>query len=168
MDQHDLLIPDFQIWRCAWEINAHDDDHLPSIPHGHCIDKKRGYLKLNVFTGAVIDARTNDQAGTAKAKDISRLHKSKAFRKIVMTARQYHAEHFPYRPLPPLPAFAVKITNRYKRCKQRLKSSFTQHEPILIFSLKVSLRRNGERPSNRSRINRHSNRVVSRSKYSKF
>jgi hypothetical protein len=163
MPHHDRLVPDFQIWRCTWEINAYDDDHLPSIPHGHCIDKNYGYLKLDVFTGAVIDVRTNDHAGTAKVKDIARLHKSKVFRKLVMLARQYHAEQFPYRPLPPLPGFlAVKIINRYKRCQLRVRSTSRQQEQVLVFSLKVSLGRSGVESSKHYSISRRHDRVFAR------
>jgi hypothetical protein len=35
---HNLYRPNYQLNKMKWEFHLNDDDHFPSVPHGHNIE----------------------------------------------------------------------------------------------------------------------------------
>lgn len=80
--------PKYNLRRIMWEINPYDSDKNEnwSIPHGDDIYPTRHTLKLNVYTGEIIQIDTRTTHGWLSKKELRRLHSDKHFQRVVEQA----------------------------------------------------------------------------------
>lgn len=68
-----------------WTFNQYDKDPIPSVPHGHY-----GMLKLNVYTGEIVDANTGKVIKKLSDKDLFRLQHDPKFEDFVRKAVDFY------------------------------------------------------------------------------
>jgi len=77
-----------------WMFHQYDDDHFPSIPHGHL--NKQHSTKLDVYRGYTYDTLSNNKPlKREKKRFIIDLWNNPEFRTFAVRAIDYYLEHFP-------------------------------------------------------------------------
>lgn len=77
-----------------WIFHQYDDDHFPSIPHGH-LNKKHS-TKLDAYRGYTYDTLNhNKQLKRETKKFVIELWNNPEFRAFAIKAIDYYLEHFP-------------------------------------------------------------------------
>ena len=78
-----------------WMFHQYDNDHFPSIPHGHL--NKNKSIKLDAYRGYTCDTLNNNKLLQRETKRfIINLWNNPEFRTFAVRAIDYYLEHFPY------------------------------------------------------------------------
>ena len=86
-----------EINNTKWVIHKNDNDPFPSVPHMHSIEYP---LKLNIYTGEIININSKKIVCIANKKELKKLWKDKKFIEIVKHARKNYILNNPKSLLP--------------------------------------------------------------------
>ena len=94
-----LYRPGIKYRKMVFEINAHDDDDHPSVPHG---DSLNHHFHLDLRNGAVWEERKRIKGYLSK-KEFEKLKQDQKLKALIIEAQAYHRAHHPERIVEPIP-----------------------------------------------------------------
>lgn len=77
--------PNYEMENMKWEFHKYDHDPFPSVPHGHCLNRRD--LKLHE-NGDIYQGK--DVWGRLNKRDYDRLRKDPRFIRLALAAKKFH------------------------------------------------------------------------------